>query len=80
VVDAHITPGKIGDFDVELAWEFFRSLSAQAKCNLHIDLLRSGNAHHAVEACFKAAARAFADAWSIDASRSEDVPSTKGVL
>lgn len=80
VIDAELTPAKIGDFDVELAWEFFRALSVHAKCNLHIDLLRAGNAHHAVEACFKAAARAISEAWSVVDSESGEIPSTKGVL
>ncbi|HRU22762.1 MAG TPA: imidazoleglycerol-phosphate dehydratase HisB [Candidatus Latescibacteria bacterium] len=80
VIGAELTPAKIGDFDVELAWEFFRALSVHAKCNLHIDLLRAGNAHHAVEACFKAAARAFSEAWTVVGSESGEIPSTKGVL
>jgi len=80
VIGAELTPAKIGDFDVELAWEFFRALSVHARCNLHIDLLRAGNAHHAVEACFKGAARAFSEAWSVVGSESGEIPSTKGVL
>ena len=47
---------------------------------LHLDALRGDNAHHLVEATFKAAARALDRASSIDPRRAESVPSTKGVL
>jgi imidazoleglycerol-phosphate dehydratase len=79
VIDAKVGCGSIGTFDTDLAWEFFQALGRAAKMNLHIDLLRSGNAHHAVEGCFKAVARALAQAVSRDGNRDE-VPSTKGVL
>jgi len=79
VAVAEVAMHRLGDFDVELAWEFFRALSNVGKFNLHLDLLRSGNTHHAVEACFKAVARALAEACAVDSAR-EDVPSTKGVL
>jgi imidazoleglycerol-phosphate dehydratase len=71
---------RVGDFEVALAWVFFRALADNGRFNLHLDLLRGGNAHHAVEACFKAVARALAEAASVDPSRGEQVPSTKGVL
>jgi len=80
VISAEIAAERVGDLEVDLAWEFFRALAANARLNLHLDLLRSGNAHHAVEACFKAVARALAEAVAIDPARAEEVPSTKGVL
>ena len=79
VIDAQTAADRAGGFDVELAWEFFHALARSGRLTLHIDLLRSGNAHHAVEACFKAAARALADACRIDPEAS-GVPSTKGTL
>ena len=74
-----IPKGKIGDFDAELGEEFFKSLSATLKCNLHIELRYGYNLHHIIEATFKAVARALDKASRID-PRSEEIPSTKGKL
>jgi imidazoleglycerol-phosphate dehydratase len=70
---------KVGDFDIELGKEFFKSLSTALKCNLHIELKYGDNLHHIVEAAFKAVGRALDRASSID-PRSEEIPSTKGRL
>jgi len=70
---------KLGDYDVALTPEFFRALATHAGLTLHLDLLRGQNAHHAVEAVFKAAARALGDATRLD-PRVTGVPSTKGTL
>jgi imidazoleglycerol-phosphate dehydratase len=70
---------KLGDYDVALTPEFFRALATHGGLTLHIDLLRGQNAHHVVEAVFKAAARALGESTSLDA-RVPDVPSTKGAL
>ncbi len=78
-LDADLKAERIGDFDVELAWEFFRTLSSEGRMNLHLDVLRSGNTHHALEACFKALGRALAQAGTV-VDASGDVPSTKGSL
>jgi imidazoleglycerol-phosphate dehydratase len=75
VIDAE----RVGEFPTELAEEFFGKVSAHAKMNLHLDLLRGGNAHHGIEALFKAFARAVKIAASTD-PRMSGVPSTKGVL
>ncbi|HEX8558906.1 MAG TPA: imidazoleglycerol-phosphate dehydratase HisB [Pyrinomonadaceae bacterium] len=69
----------IGNFSVELAEHFWRSLAEAARCNLHIDCLRGRNTHHILEGTFKAAARAFRQAAERD-PRVAGVPSTKGVL
>ena len=69
----------IGNFSVELAEHFWRSLAEAARCNLHIDCLRGRNTHHILEGTFKAAARAFRQAVAID-PRVAGVLSTKGVL
>jgi imidazoleglycerol-phosphate dehydratase len=70
---------KLGDYDVALTPEFFRALATHGGLTLHVDLLRGRNAHHVVEAVFKAAARALGEATSLD-PRVHDVPSTKGAL
>lgn len=78
-LDAPVESEKIGDFDTELAWEFFATFSRAGAMNLHLDLIRSGNAHHSVEACFKAVARAVRTAVAVDDS-DDTVPSTKGTI
>ena len=69
----------IGNFSVELAEHFWRSLAEAARCNLHIDCLRGRNTHHILEGTFKAAARALRQACERD-PRVSGVPSTKGTL
>ncbi len=70
---------KIGEFDVELAREFFQAFSNHCGLNLHINVMYGDNVHHIIEACFKAFARAM-DAASQTDPRVKDVMSTKGVL
>jgi len=69
----------IGNFSVELAEHFWRSLAEATRCNLHIDCLRGRNTHHILEGTFKATARALRRAVERD-PRVSGVPSTKGVL
>jgi imidazoleglycerol-phosphate dehydratase len=77
--EAPLPPGAIGNFDHELAEEFFRSLAANAKLTLHITVQAGTNSHHMIEASFKAFARALRMATAIDPTES-GVPSTKGTL
>jgi imidazoleglycerol-phosphate dehydratase len=70
---------KIGEFDVELAREFFQAFANNAGANLHINVMYGDNVHHVLEACFKAMARALDQATQVDA-RIEGVLSTKGKL
>lgn len=79
VFEAELPPGAIGNFDHELAEEFFRSLATNAKLTLHLTIERATNAHHAIEAAFKALARALRTALAVDPSE-RGVPSTKGTL
>ncbi len=79
VYDAIFEATAIGQYDVGLTEEFLQALCRSAGLTLHVRLVRSKNAHHAVEAIFKAVARALGDAISLDA-RAHGVPSTKGVL
>ena len=77
--NADIPGEKAGNFDVELAEEFFQALVSNGGITLHIDLKRGSNAHHCLEAVFKAFGRALDAATSID-DRVKGVPSTKGRL
>jgi imidazoleglycerol-phosphate dehydratase len=70
---------KIGEFDVELAREFFQAFANHCGINLHINVMYGDNIHHIIEACFKAFARALDTASQHD-PRVEGVLSTKGVL
>ena len=79
VYEAETRRQKIGNFSVELAEHFWRSLADTAKFNLHIDCLRGRNTHHILEGTFKAFARALRQAVERDA-RVIGIPSTKGSL
>jgi imidazoleglycerol-phosphate dehydratase len=65
------------DFPFALVEEFFKSFANKCQCNIHVDLIRGRNGHHAAEAIFKAFAMALRTAKEVVTS---DVPSTKGVL
>jgi imidazoleglycerol-phosphate dehydratase len=69
----------IGSYDTTLTRHIFESLTSSAQICLHVRVLSGRNAHHIVEAQFKAVARALREAVSLD-PRSSGVPSTKGVL
>lgn len=77
--DVPIGPAKVGSFDTELAHEFFAGLARDAGITLHLRLVTGENAHHIIEATFKAVARALREAVEAD-PRVEGVPSTKGSL
>lgn len=79
VFDADLPDVSIAGFDTELAEEFFRAVASNAKMTLHIHVHYGDNAHHMIEAAFKAFARALRVALSIDPDE-EGVPSTKGTL
>lgn len=76
---ADVPKSKVGEFDLELGEEFFKSLSNTLMCNLHIELKYGENLHHMIEALFKAVGRALDNASKID-PRADGVPSTKGIL
>lgn len=69
----------IGTFDTTLGRHIWESIVAEARIGLHIRVLEGRNAHHVLEAQFKAVARSFREAVEID-NRVSGVPSTKGVL
>ena len=77
--EAALPPGAIGNFDHELAEEFFRALAANAKLTLHVTVQTGTNAHHMIESAFKALARALRTAVALDPAE-HGIPSTKGTL
>ncbi|WP_346354808.1 imidazoleglycerol-phosphate dehydratase HisB [Azotosporobacter soli] len=79
VFDAALPQIRLGEFDLEMVEEFFRALAIQAGLTLHIRLQSGKNAHHMVEAIFKAFGRALREAVRIDPAI-KGVMSTKGVL
>src|ERR1700741_4517834 len=79
VYEVQTTRDRIGNFSVELAEHFWRSLAENLKCNLHIDLIRGRNTHHMLEGTFKATARSLRQAVDLN-PRVLGVPSTKGSL
>lgn len=74
------TRARIGNFDVDLAREFFQGFVNHAGVTLHIDNLRGDNAHHQCETIFKAFARALRMAAERDERAAGVIPSTKGAL
>ncbi len=79
VIAAELPPGATGGFEHELLAEFFRAVASTARMTVHIDVQAPGNAHHTIEAAFKAFARALRGAVALDPTEA-GVPSTKGVL
>src|SRR6202047_2924945 len=77
--EADLPPGSTGGFEHELTKEFFRALANAAKLTLHLRVEAGTNAHHMIEAAFKAFARALREAVTIDPTE-EGGPSTKGTL
>jgi imidazoleglycerol-phosphate dehydratase len=71
--------GDIAGFEHEVAEEFFRAVASSARLTLHLRLEAGTNAHHMIEACFKAFARALRAAVAVDPDE-QGVPSTKGTL
>jgi imidazoleglycerol-phosphate dehydratase len=79
VFEAELPATSIAGFDTELAEELFRAIANNAKLTLHISVRYGTNAHHMIEAAFKAFARALRVAVSVDPEET-GVPSTKGTL
>lgn len=77
--DGGLPVGETGGFEHELLGEFFRAVANNAHVTLHLEIQAGTNAHHMIEACFKAFARALRAAVAIDPSET-GVPSTKGTL
>lgn len=78
--DVDLPFGSVGNFDTQLAKEFFVALAANAGITLHIREVTGENAHHIIEAAFKACGRALRQACELDARAGDALPSTKGAL
>jgi imidazoleglycerol-phosphate dehydratase len=76
---AAIPPRTIGGFETDLLEEFLRAVANNAKLTVHVSVERGRDAHHMVEASFKAFARALRQALSLDPNEA-GIPSTKGLL
>ena len=77
--EADLPAGGTGGFDHELTEEFFRALANAARITLHLRVETGTNAHHMIEAAFKAFARALHAAVADDPTET-GIPSTKGTL
>ena len=77
--DLSLDRERVGDFETEMAREFFYAISYSAGMNLHFKMLSGGNSHHMIEGMFKAFAKALDMAAAHD-PRITDVLSTKGSL
>lgn len=79
-LNVDFTRARIGEFDVDLIYEFFQGFINHANITLHIDNLKGENAHHQAETIFKAFGRALRNAVEIDEKIKGVMPSTKGTL
>ena len=77
VFKAKFNRDKVGTMDTQNVFEFFKSVSNEAKMNLHMEVLYGENEHHKIESLFKGFGRALKEAINIV---SYEVSSTKGVL
>ena len=80
VLKAPLRARRVGDLQVELLEDFFHAFSTAAAANVHLKAAYGRSSHHAVEALFKAFARALRVACSRDARLKRQLPSTKGLL
>ena len=71
---------RIGEFDADLVREFFQGLTSHLRANVHVQVEYGQNAHHMVEAVFKALGRALDHATLLDPRDAGVIPSTKGSL
>ncbi len=71
---------KVGSFDTQLVQEFWLGFVREAGASLHLRKLAGENSHHIIEAAFKGAGRALAQAVALDPRFADEIPSTKGVL
>ena len=77
---ADLPARKVGDFDTELAKEFWLGFVRNCPGSVHIRQMAGENTHHILEAVFKGMGRALTMAAAPDAKHRDEIPSTKGVL
>lgn len=80
VWDMEIHAQKVGDFDTELAGEFWQAFAGNSLCTLHFRQFYGRNAHHIIECAFKSAARSISQAVRINPELGGEIPSTKGII
>jgi imidazoleglycerol-phosphate dehydratase len=80
VFDAPLKARTVGDLQTELLEDFFYGFATSAGANVHLKVAYGRSSHHAVEALFKAFARALRYACSRDTRLKRQLPSTKGLL
>lgn len=80
VWDMYINAQKVGDFDTELAEEFWRAFAGNSLCTIHFRQFSGKNAHHIIECAFKSAARSISQAVRINPDYADEIPSTKGII
>ena len=80
VWDIEINAQKVGDFDTELAEEFWRAFAGNSLCTLHFRQFSGRNAHHIIECAFKSAAHSISQAVRINPEYADEIPSTKGII
>lgn len=80
VIDLRLRARRVGDLDAGLVHDFFDGFAQGARANVHLRVLYGRSAHHQVEACFKAFARALRVACARDRRMARMLPSTKGLL
>lgn len=80
VFNAPLRARCVGDLQAELVEDFFQAFASSARANVHLKVAYGRSSHHAVEALFKAFARALRYACSRDARLKKLLPSTKGLL
>lgn len=78
--DVDLPFGMVGDFDTQLAKEFFIALATNAGVTLHVREIAGENVHHIIEAAFKATGRALCEACAINPRIAGELPTTKGAL
>lgn len=78
--DIDISSQKVGDFDTELAKEFWLGFVRNALCTIHFKQFAGENAHHIIECAFKSIARSIKQAVKINPDYENEIPSTKGVI
>lgn len=78
--DAAVPAGMCGIFDNSLAKEFMIAFATNAGVTLHVRQLAGENAHHIIEAVFKATGRVLCEALSVNPRVADQLPSTKGAL
>lgn len=80
VYSVQLQSSRVGDFDAELAEEFWQAFVRNANCTLHIRQMHGKNTHHIIEGQFKSVARSMRAAVALDSAALGEIPSTKGVL